>query len=150
MNINRDDWTPLLNSLKEKVSPSGRRKLLFQMIGDIQDITVLNFGQTGLARPQSWQILSDRYAKEKKHGDTTPNLILTGALKSGFVHSFDENSASLTNVVDYADQHQFGAAYKNLPARPYYPVDEFGLNLTPYAEGRQIEIVAEFFQPHKT
>jgi len=146
MVIQRDEWSPLLQSLKDKVSSQGRRKLLFQMIGDIYDITILNFGNEGLARPQPWQDLTERYAREKKQGDRTPNLILTGALKSGFVHEVSGDSASITNMVEYADQHQFGAAYKNLPARPYYPVDESGLNLTPYAEGRQMEIVQEHFK----
>ena len=147
MVIQRDEWSPLLQSLKDKVSAQGRRKLLFQMIGDIYDITVLNFGHgEGINRPAQWSILSQRYAQEKKGGDRTPTLELTGALKSGFVHDISGNTATLTNMVEYADQHQFGAAYKNLPARPYYPVDESGLNLTPYAEARQMEIVEGHFK----
>lgn len=145
MVILRDDWTPLLQSLKDKVSLQGRRKLLFQMIGDVYDITIMNFGNQGLARPQPWMELTVRYAREKKNDDTTPTLILTGSLKSGFVHEISGDSASLTNRIDYADQHQFGAAYKNLPARPYYPVNESGLSLTPYAEARQMAIVEEWF-----
>lgn len=146
MNIARDEWTPLLTSLKEKLSPQGRRKLLFQMIGDLQDIAVLNMGQTGIARPSQWIILTKRYADEKKAGNRTPNLILTGALKSGFSHTISENEASLTNIVKYADEHQFGVPYKNLPARPFYPVSFDGSALTPFAEVRQMAIVEEWFQ----
>ncbi len=146
MNITKNDWTPLFQSLKEKVSPLGRKKLLFQMIGELQDIAVLNFGVDGLARPSYWNELSERYAKEKHHGDRTPKLILSGALKSGFVHTITEDSASLTNVVSYADEHQFGVPYKNLPARPFYPVSSDGSTLTPFAEQRLFEIVEQNFQ----
>ena len=73
-------------------------------------------------------------------------MILTGRLREGFVHAVTEDSASLTNTVEYADQHQFGAKYKNLPARPYYPVTPGGDALTPFAEARLKEIVEQHFQ----
>lgn len=146
MNITQDDWTPLFNSLKEKISPMGRKKLLFQMIGDIQDIAVLNMGFSGIARPSYWPALTEKYAKAYKGGNRVPTLILTGALKSGFVHTISEDSATLTNIVAYADEHQFGAAYKNLPPRPFYPVSSDGSTLTPFAEARLYQIVEDYFQ----
>lgn len=146
MQVTHDDWSPLLQQLKQRVSLQGRRVLLFQMIGDIQDIATLNFGYDGLARPSAWPILNERYAREKKKGERTPNLVLTGALKSGFVHYIGADSASLTNVTEYADDQQFGAAYKNLPARPYYPISPDGESLTAYAEARQMEIVEDWFR----
>ena len=145
MQVTRDDWTPLFKSLKEKVSSQGRRRLLFQMIGDLQDISMLNFGDTGINRPAVWIALSEKYANEKKKGNRTPNLILKGDLLAGFVHTIGTDSASLTNLVQYADEHQFGVGYKNLPARPFYPVDESGLELTDFAKARQAEIVLKHF-----
>lgn len=145
MQILQDDWTPLFQKLKEKVSPLGRRKLLFQLIGDLQDISMLNFGDTGINRPIVWQMLTEKYAKEMKKGNQTPNLILKGDLLAGFVHTIGESSATLTNIVEYADQHQFGAEYKNLPPRPFYPIDESG-ELTDFALRRQEEIVHHHFE----
>lgn len=146
MQISRDEWTPLLQKLKDKISPTARKQLLFQMIGELQDISMLNFGNTGIARPADWKILSEKYAREMKNGIRTPNLILKGELLAGFVHTVGENNATLTNLVTYADEHQFGAEYKNLPARPFYPVTRDGEELTPFAEERLAKIVQEHFQ----
>jgi len=146
MQITKNDWTPLFQQLKSKVSSEGKKRLLFQLIGDLQDITMLNFGETGIARPEEWQELSERYAREKKNNNRTPNLILKGNLIHSFQHSVNENKATLTNSAPYADEHQFGAKYKNLPARPYYPVDQSGENLTPFAEERLFQIVDEHFK----
>ncbi len=146
MQITKDEWSPLFASLKEKVSAQGRKRLLFQLIGDLQDVSMLNMGDTGLARPSDWPILTKPYADKFKGGNRTPNLILTGRMRSSFVHSVGDNSATLTNTAPYADEHQFGAKYKNLPARPYYPVTPDGENLTMFAEERLREIVEQHFR----
>ena len=145
MQVIRDDWTPLFDSLKSKLSPLSRKQLLFEMIGDLQNIAMLNMGDSGIARPMPWQILTEKYSQEYKQGNRTPNLILTGRLRDSFVHSVDESKATLTNTAEYADQHQFGAKYKNLPARPYYPVSPGGDALTPLAEARLKDIVEQHF-----
>ena len=145
MQIIRNEWTPLFQSLKEKVSPLGRKRLLFQLIGDLQDISMLNFGDKGIDRPAVWAALTEKYAHEYKKGNRTPNLILKGNLLAGFVHQVGSDSATLTNITEYADAHQFGVGYKNLPARPFYPVDESG-ELTDLAKARQEEIVRSHFE----
>lgn len=146
MQVVRNEWTPLFNSLKEKVSAQGRKRLLFQCIGEIQDITILNFGTSGIARPEPWSSLSLNYAQERHGGNTTPTLILSGEMRQSFVHVVSENSASLTNVAPYADEHQFGLAYRKLPARPYYPVSADGSTLTPFAEDRLREVLVAHFK----
>src|ERR1700684_312724 len=116
-----DEWTPFLTELKERVSSQGRKRLLFQCIGELQDISMLNFGQDGLARPSQWQPLQLQYAIEYHDGDQTPTLILTGEMRESFVHTVTEDSATLTNTREFADEHQFGNPGRHLPARPYYP-----------------------------
>ena len=145
MHVTNDQWTPLFESLKAKISAEARHELLFKMINDIRFITQMNFGNDGLARPETWQILSKEYAWEKKKGNRTPNLMLKGDLIKGFRTSVDSNSATLTNDVTYADEHQFGVSYKNLPARPFYPINKDG-SLTEFAAERQEQIVREHFQ----
>ena len=145
MQVTRDDWSPLFQSLKEKVSADARRELLFRMINEIRFITQQNFGASGIDRPMPWQILSPGYAWEKKKGDRTPTLMLKGDLIRGFRTTVGDNSASLTNVSPYADEHQFGVGYKNLPARPFYPINEDG-SLTPFAEKSLAEVVEKHFQ----
>ena len=157
----RDEWTPLFRDLKSRLSGPSRRKLMFQIIGDLQDITVLNFGANGLNRPSEWPQLSEKYAKKYHQGDRTPKLILSDFwhskinggkphLKDAFVHTFDENGAKLTNTAEYADEHlPFTYAVNNssgIPARPYYPVDISGQNLTPYALGRMRKILDAHFE----
>ena len=144
MQVTNDQWTPLFYSLKSKISVEARHDLLFRMINDLRFITQSNFGNEGLARPETWQMLSPNYAWEKKKGNRTPNLILKGELLRGFRTAVDGNSATLTNVVPYADEHQFGVVYKNLPPRPFYPIEESG-ELTEFAKARQEQIVREHF-----
>lgn len=145
MNVVVDQWTPFFEELESRVNSEGRRKLLFQVIGDVYDVTVGNFGDTGIARPEEWPSLSVKYADEKHGGNRTPTLILTGALKEGFVVEFNDQFASITNLVEYSDLHQFGENYLNLPARPFYPVDEQGLALTQFMQERINGIVFSHF-----
>lgn len=146
MNVLIDQWTPLFGALESRVSSQGRTRLLFNMIADVYEVTYANFGAAGQARPSDWPALRFGYAQEKHGGDQTPTLILTGALRDGFVHEVTDKYATLTNTVEYADDHQFGVTYKKLPARPYYPVDESGLNFTPYMEARLSSIVENHFR----
>jgi phage gpG-like protein len=155
MQVNHDEWTPFLQSLKLKVNRQGRKQLLFQLIGEIYDITVLNFGEYGKNRPIDWKELTEKYAKEYHGGNTIPTLILDpqehfnrNGTSKRMIDSFktyvSSNKASITNTAAYADQHQLGAKYKGLPARPYYPINSNG-TLTPFAEERLREIVDSHF-----
>ena len=146
MNVVKDEWSALFKSLEQRVSSSGRRSLLAQMIGDVVDVTVLNFGESGIARPSEWPSLTSKYATEYHDGDQTPTLILSGALKEGFVWEISDTHAALTNSVEYADDHQFGDSNRMLPARPYYPVNEDGSEFTPFMEERLLAIVNQHFQ----
>ena len=115
------------------------------MIGDLADITVLNFGAEGIARPEPWRALTRKYANKYHQGDRTPKLILTGHLRESFVHTVTSESATLTNTADYADAHQFGEMHRNLPRRGFYPIDSDG-QLTDFAFARQREILNAHFE----
>lgn len=141
----RDEWTPLFKELAERVSIQGRRKLLFQLIVQLHDISVLNFGESGQARPSEWPRLKEKYALEFHDGDQTPTLILSGKMVNSFVHTIGTDSATLTNMAEYASEHQLGDVANRLPARPYFPVDKDG-QLTPYALEKLNQILEEHFQ----
>jgi phage gpG-like protein len=148
MSVIRDEWTPLFADLQEKVSASGKRELLSAMIGEIEAITTHNFGASGINRPQEWPILSARYAKQYHDGDRTPTLMLSGEMLESFSATVDENSASLTNLAPYADEHLPATYAKNkstiIPPRPYYPIDD-SEELTPFAQFRMAEIIDAHF-----
>ncbi len=146
MKILKDQWTPLFDSLRAKVSPLGRRQFLSSLIEDLESITIRNFGAYGLARPESWDLLNPNYAKKYHKGDRTPKLILTGEMVESFTVNVSDSSATLTNLAPYADDQQFGDSAKSLPARPFYPVTTDGESLTPFAELRLVEIVEKHFQ----
>jgi len=146
MQVAKDDWTPLFEFLKSKVSAAATHELMFQAINEIRFITQSNFGVDGIARPEAWAILNADYARKMKKGNRTPNLILKGDLIKGFRTETTSTTASLTNVVEYADEHQFGAEYKSLPARPYYPVTADGTDLTAFAKDRLQEVMEKHFQ----
>ena len=163
MQIIIDEWTPLFQSLKEKVSPSGRRRLLRLMIGDIKTITKSNFGifSNGPMRPWADELLLSESYKQALRGSshrTAASLVRTEAerkslrgtkweggtgthLKDAFVMQVGGDSASLTNTCSYASNHQEG---EGVPRRPFFPVDESG-ELTDFAAQRQEQIVREHF-----
>ena len=155
MQVTVDQWTPLFKDLQSRINGQSRRKLLFQIIGEIQDITVNIFGDEGIARPFTWRELTPKYAHRWKYGDTTPTLKMSDEMHNkrhpeglphlidGFVHTFDENKATLTNVSPYADIHQFGGGRM---FRPYYPVSQTGETLSPYAMEKVREILDLHFQ----
>jgi len=146
MNVLIDQWTPFFQELESRVNAEGRRKLLSQLIGDVYDVTVLNLGPDGKARPKEWRELNARYAEKYHDGNRTPTLVLSGDLKAGFDVDFNSEFATLTNTVEYAYEHQFGSVWRRLPARPFYPVDETGINFTDYMVNRLNGILDSHFQ----
>jgi len=155
MQVTRDDWTPLFRNLKMRVSKQSSKRLLEEVIGEIRDITLQNF-ESAEGRTNFWRELSEKYAEEWKDGDRTPNLrmsplnhFLRGNIGKQLIDSFaiyaSSKTARLTNTAPYADIHQFGARYMNVPARPYYPVTSDGSSLNPYAERRVYRILKDHF-----
>jgi len=140
-----DQWSPLFAELQERVSAQGRRRLLFQLVGELQDISMLNFGPDGEHRPQEWPRLREDYAINFHDGDQTPTLILTDTMRNSFTHSIGTNSATLANTAEYASEHQGGDAARNIPARPFFPVTMTG-ELTPYALAKFREILDSHFE----
>jgi len=159
MTITKDEWTPLLKSLKEKISEQGRRRLLAVMISDIRLMTLSNFGEMmdGSMRPWTNEMLvSKDYARQV--GRLFATLVRTEDerarckgtkweggtgehLKDAFVTEIRADSASFTNTLDYASKHQNG---EEVPRRPFFPVESNG-ELSNLAKQRQIEIVVEHF-----
>ena len=148
MTIVEDQWSGLFSELQNRVNAAGRQKLLLDLMTDVLTVTLANFGKNGPNRPEEWPSLKIKYAQEKHHGDTTPTLILSGELsdRESFQIVATGDCATMTNIVPYADEHQFGVEYKKLPARPYYPVDSMGLTFTPYMVDRLARVVGWHFQ----
>lgn len=153
MQVTQDEWTPLFKYLKIRLSASSRKKLLGEIIGEIEFITKGTFGANGKNRPRPWDNLSRKYSKRIKRNQ--PTLIMTFAermlaskrsnsphLINSFFKYSNDSEASLTNISPYADNHQFG---ETIPARPFYPITEDGMNLTPYAEKKLTGIMEKHF-----
>lgn len=155
MKVVTNQWSPLFKSLKVKVSPSGKRKLLGQMIDELYNISVLNFGDTGVARPSPFSPLKDKYALEWKDGDSTPDLLMSfhahqlrnPDVQYHMVDSFrttvEDNTATLRNISPYFNQHQFG---KGKIYRPTMPITEDGSDLTQFAKDSLVQTLDEHFQ----
>lgn len=152
MRVIQNEWSHALRGLQNKLGEMGRRVLLSRMIGTFQDITQSNFGDDGQHRPMPWPMLDEDYAHEWKYGDTTPTLMMSDEMHSlrnsdvpHLIDCFEVNltsrQASITNLSEYADAHQFGYG---IPARPYYPIDEAG-NPTPYAEAELTKVAMAYF-----
>lgn len=155
MKTTNDQWTPLFKSLKVKISTTGRTKLLGTMIDELYNISVLNFGDVGIARPSEFAQLKEKYAIEYKYGDQTPDLTMSyemHALKNpdvqfqmidSFRTTVAPNKATLMNISPYFNEHQFG---KGKMYRPTIPVNKSGDALTPFAEESLVQIVDDHFK----
>lgn len=106
------------------------------------DITLQNFGDTGIARPTDWKALSEEYALEYHEGDQTPRLILNGDLRASIdVELGNPEYAACYTGNPYAVAQQFGDPEKHLPARPFMPIigSEDNFELTDFAKDACIE-----------
>ena len=152
MIVLQDDWTPLFNSLEEKVSEGRRRILLSQLAGAIVDVTQQNFGDAGIDRPYEWANLEEEYALEVHGGDQTPTLILPEDehekrhpgephMRDNFNVELGSDFALITNLSEYASEHQEG---KGNMYRPFFPVNLDG-ELTPAMQLRLLQITDSHF-----
>lgn len=88
----------------------------------------LNFGNFGIDRPIEWAPLSPAYAK--RVGREHATLFLSGSLEAAIkIESNPDVSRVFVtdNDVPYALAHQYGSEKKNLPARPFFPIDQNGV-----------------------
>ena len=155
-----DEWSPFFEELESRVSAEGRRKLLSQCIGEVYDSALSNFGgemAPGDMRP--WHnegLVSNDYVltigRDFATLFRTENerwLCLgteweggTGAhLKDSFVVDFNSEFASLTNISQYASNHQLG---EGVPARQFFPVNENG-ELMPFMVTRLNAVLDSHF-----
>ena len=160
MQVIVDQWTPLFESLATKVSSAGRTQLLDKMIGEIYVSTLSNFsgeGGSGDMRPWPDELLqSEDYKRHVQRDFAT--LYRTeeerqwcfgsrweGGTGAHLVESFQvnigDNFGTLTNVSDYASNHQNG---EGVPRRAFFPVDESG-QLMPFMESRIFQLADAHF-----
>ena len=161
MTVIQDGWTPLFESLAQKVSSAGCTQLLDKMIGEIYVSTLSNFsgeGGSGDMRPWPDELLqSEDYARHVRRDFATlyrteeerkwcENSRWEGGTGLHLVESFQvnigENFASLTNISDYASNHQNG---EGVPRRAFFPVDESG-QIMPFMESRLLQLADAHFQ----
>jgi phage gpG-like protein len=96
------------------------------------ELVMGNFGTAGVDRPFSWPPLSYPYALKVKREIAT--LVVTGALKAAVQKGGTEGDSTTVSIsnssVPYATIHQTGG--KNMPARPYFPINDDG-EVLPYS-----------------
>lgn len=140
-------------TMRDAADAVGRQ--LWQLRSDAQlamaqafeSIVLGNFGEVGIDRPISWAPLSPAYAK--KVGRTFATLEVSGALKAAVTvdnSNLDYSRVFITkdNVV-YALAHQYGNPKGNLPARPYFPIENTG-ELTPFAKSEVMNAALQTIQ----
>lgn len=91
------------------------------------EIVRMNFGDFGFDRPIEWAPLSPDYARRvgREHATLLVSGRLAGAVKLDVTEERGRVSVSDQDV-PYALAHQYGSDRRNLPARPYFPIDENG------------------------
>ena len=111
---------------------------------EFYDTTRSNFGVSGIDRPKPWPPLSESYKRElreKSFGTPlVPTLLRNGTFRASIrIGNLTNNSISIWTECPFASAHQFGVPWRNLPARPFFPVFANGPNdqnarLTPRTE----------------
>ena len=116
------------------------------------EIVRSNFGDYGIDRPTEWAPLSDRSAIGRNYirkvGRTHATLFVTGHLESSIKFESNEDSAKVSvsdNDCEYATDLQFGNPAKNLPARPYFPIEPNG-EITPFTTDQVNEAASQELQ----
>lgn len=100
------------------------------MAGKFLEITRMNFGSVGYERPTTWDLLTKSYAKKVGRAEAT--LFVTGTLFGAIKQENSEDCSKVSvsdSDVPYATVHQYGG--KNMPARPYFPVEGSDQQLMP-------------------
>ena len=92
------------------------------------DMVLQTFGASGTGRPSEWPALSSAYAK--RVSPPVPTLYRSGNLAHSIEASWDREAGHVRcgtgkiGVIAYA--HQFGVPSRNLPARPFFPIQPNG------------------------
>ena len=125
-----------------------RRKALEDIGAEVKSEAVQAFRHPNL-RPSPWAPRKPTYivkvnkktGKKTKKLDDHPLLIKTGALRQSIdaKEQWPRNMVVVGSDREYASYHQTGT--KNMPARPFFPVDREG-KLTPHAK-RKIDAIVE-------
>lgn len=127
------------------------RRNIFDLVAPVEEsmaerffeMTLANFGIAGADRPKPWAPLKESTIENYRRRKPPvmrkiATLILSGALKNA-VHVTDKNRVEIENQdVPYAMAHQYGYAPRNLPARPYFPIDDKG-ECMPYTFSQLVE-----------
>jgi len=147
MNVIRDEWTPLFDSLASEMADP--HSLLVEVGETVAQCTRENFGETGTNRPTEWKTpLSESYQRKlRRLGDERdyPTLFLTGDLFNSIQTDTPVGyTVTVTASDEKASWHQLGEG--NNPARPFFPVVDES-NLTPYCEARIFEALDKHFEP---
>ena len=160
MQVMADQWTPLFESLAQKVSSAGRTQLLTTMIEEVKVSCLSNFGEWANGDMRPWNeelLLSKSYAllinrnfatleRTEEERDVCKDTEWEGGtgahLKDSFFSYGGSDSMALVNICEYASNHQNG---EGVPRRAFFPVDESG-ELMPFMEARLFELADAHFQ----
>lgn len=134
--------TPGLERFAGMLSEDGRVKIQNAGAFRFAEMAANNFGMSGESRPEPWKILTWQYAKEFHGGQRIPTLILSGELQDSIKIDSSPESAVVTANAEYASDHQFGDSSRNLPPRPFFPMDE-SEQITPYAEQQVMDAMQQ-------
>jgi len=134
--ITRNDISPRLTRMVK--AAKNPEPVLRTMGTTFMGLTMGNFNDAGAAyRPKSWPKL--KRDQRKKGAAPGPRfagepsaLQLNNILARSFHLEVDASSAKVSNPTIYAATHQFGREAANIPARPFFQVEDH--KLTPKAE----------------
>ena len=144
LSLPRDQIQKLSLDVRMWAQPSVRHRLLNAIGRRFLAIALNNMGPgPGEARPAIWAALEKRYAaqvaKRPFRNQPVPTLLRSGALRRSLTASVSGQYAIIEGDSPYAAAHQFGNPARNLPARPYFPMNHDGTVLTPYAHKELVE-----------
>jgi len=137
LTISQDALVTFIDGAKDLLEKAIREAQM-AMTYRLYDIVQNNFGEAGEDRPEEWVALSPAYAR--RVGRPHATLEVSGKLRYSIQVDGEGPEGGRVwvdpDAVPYALAHQFGSG--NIPARPYFPMDENG-QLTEYSQTSVLE-----------
>lgn len=118
-----DQVSPLLDAIIQTFEKE-RHNILKDLGEKFLELTLSNFGANGENRSTPWKSLSKKYAK--KVGRSYATLDRTGALKESIKLKITSEYAIISTSNKYAAAQAFGYRPRNLPARNFWPIQNYG------------------------
>jgi phage virion morphogenesis protein len=121
---NLDNISKKLNELEKNAN--NFRPALENIAVILEDDIQTNFNNESSSSGKKWKKLNKKTKKYKAKRGYKKKLQNRGILASSITSNVSDKSVEVGTNLTYGAVHQYGSEAKNIPARPFLPIDEDG------------------------